>query len=114
MTVYLKMGSAAEERIIRMEQAMISSRSVIPASREGRLGVIRLGTGLLDWIMRNIPASIPLRLDLQRRLAGDQRYQFLLRIFGVDLHDRQVRSARRECLHHDADQSTGPTYTRSV
>jgi len=85
------MGSAAEDRIIRMAQAMINSNSVIPASAENRRRWTRLPIRPRFEVSRNIARPIRLRLDLYRRLAGDQRDQVLLRIFRIHLHDRQVR-----------------------
>src|SRR5260370_599427 len=69
MTVYFAIGRAIADKMSRMEQAMISSRSVKPASDENR----RRETWLRIRTMRNIALSIGLWLDLQRCFARHQR-----------------------------------------
>src|SRR3979411_640326 len=103
MIVYFAIGSAAEDRISRMAQAIINSSSVIPASEENGLRWIRLPIRPWCEVSRKIARTIRLRLGLYRRLAGDQRYQLLLRIFRVHLHDRQVRCAGRQPFDDDSD-----------
>src|SRR5713101_6770914 len=114
MMLYLAIGSAAEDRISRMAQAMINSSNVIPASEEN--GLLAILPPIRPWyeVSRNIARTIPLRLDLQRGLAGDQRDQLLLRIFRIHLHDRQVRGARCERLDHDTDQRTAAAHSRCI
>jgi len=91
MMVYFAIGNAAEDRISKMAQAIINSSSVIPVSEENGLRWIPLRSAREYEVSRQHRRTIRLRLDLQRRLAGYQRYQLLLRIFRIHLNDRQVR-----------------------
>src|SRR6266581_818727 len=100
MTAYFAIGRATVDKTSRMEQAMTSSRSVKPVSDENW----RRETWLRIRTMRNIALSIGLWLDLQRCFACHQRNGLLLRIFGIDLHDGQIRRAWRERLDHDPEQ----------
>src|SRR5260370_32210467 len=103
MTAYFAIGRATVDKMSRMEQAMISSRSVKPASHENR----RRETWLRIRTMRNIALSIGLWLDLQRCFACHQRNRLLLRILGIDLHDGQICRAWRQGLdHYPEDRST--------
>src|SRR5712664_491700 len=111
---YFAMGSAAEDRISRMAHAMINSSSVIPASAENVRRWVGLPIRPRFEVSRNIARTIRLRLDLQRRLAGDQRYQLLLRIFRVHLHDRQVRGSRCQRLDDDSNKRPAPAHSRRV
>src|SRR5712664_3192543 len=111
---YFAMGSAAEDRIIRMAHAMINSSSVIPASKEIRARRIRLPIPSRFEVSRNIARTIRLWLDLHCRFAGHQRYQVLLRIFRIHLYDRQVRRAGRQPLYHDSDQRSASAHSGRV
>src|SRR5260370_11968888 len=104
MMLYFEIGSAAEDRIRRMPQAIINSSSVIPASDERSLRRIRPPIPPWYELPTNIARIIGLRLDLQRCLAGDQRYHLLLPIIGIHLYDRQVAYARHQPLDHNSDQ----------
>ena len=55
-----------------------------------------------------------LRLNLNGRFAGDQRYRFLLRILGVHLHDGNIRGTRRDGLDHKAHDRPGAIYARGI
>src|SRR5258708_35096321 len=115
MMVYFAMGGAGEDRTSRMAQAMINSSSVMPASAEH--GGFPMGClGIRPWYeaLRNIARTILLLLDLQRRLAADQRYRPLLRILRIHLHDGQVRCARRQRLNDDSHQRSTPAYSLRV
>src|SRR5260370_4854992 len=96
MKAYFAIGRATGDKMSRMEQAMISSRSVKPASHENR----RRETWLRIRTMRNIALSIGLWLDLQRCFACHQRNPLLLRILCLDLHDGQILLAWRQLLDH--------------
>ena len=88
MTVYFAIGSAADDRISRMAQAMINSSSVIPASEKDGFRWTLLRLRPRYEIVGNIVRITRLLLDLQRRLSCYQRYQLLLRVFRIHLHDR--------------------------
>src|SRR6266513_1216590 len=114
MTVYFAIGSAADERISRMAQAMINSSSVIPASEKDGLRWTLLRLRPRYEVLGSIVRTIRLLLDLQRRLSRYQRYQLLLRIFRIHLHDRQVRRALRQPLDDDADQRPASAHSWCV
>ena len=78
MTVYFAIGSAAEDRMSSIAHAMINSSSVIPASEKNGLRWTILRLGPRYEMLRNFACIIRLRLNLQRRLGGYQRYQLLL------------------------------------
>src|ERR1700719_4622219 len=100
------MGKAEEDKISRMAHARISSRSVRPASVEFlRRKAILPGMASSLWI---------LWLNLNRRLAGHQRYGLLLRIFRVNLHDRKIRGTWRDGFDHDAHDRSGSIDARGV
>src|SRR6266478_4625171 len=65
-------------------------------------------------MLRNIAGPIRLRLDLNRRLASDQWYRILPRVFRVHLHDRQIRRACRQPLDNDSDQRSAPAHSLSI
>src|ERR1700688_2645928 len=100
------MGKAEEDKISRMADAKISSRSVIPASEE----FLRRKTILPDMVS----SCWILRLNLNRRLAGHQRYRLLLRVLGVYLHDGNIRRTRRKGLNHNAHDRSGSVHSRGV
>ena len=55
-----------------------------------------------------------LRLYLQRRFAGHQRDRFLLRILGIYLNNRQVRSARSDPFHHNPHDCPSAANSRRI
>src|SRR6266576_1834751 len=81
MTVYLAMGSAAEERMSSIAHAMINSSSVIPSSERNVLRWTLLRPGPRFEMFGNIARIIRLRLDLQRRLTGYHGINFCCESF---------------------------------
>src|SRR5271168_4072142 len=99
MMVMRAMGSAAEERIRRIAQAMISSSSVMPASG------LRLFCMLRCFMNRFTVARFTAGklLHADGGLAGNQRDGLLLGVLGVHLNDGNIRRTGRQRLADNAE-----------
>src|SRR5580704_5769627 len=93
MMVMRAMGSAAEERISKMAQAMINSSNVMPSSR------LRLFCMLRCFMTRFTGGKL---LHADGGLAGNQRDGLLLGVLGVHLNDGNIGRAGSERLYNDA------------
>src|SRR5277367_3717130 len=98
MMVMRAMGSAAEERISRMAQAMISSSSVMPASRLRLFCMVRCF--MTRFTVTRFTGGKLLHAD--GGLAGDQRDGLLLGVLGVHLNDGNIGRAGCECFYNNA------------
>src|SRR5579863_5988615 len=110
MMVMRAMGSAAEDRISRIAQAMISSSRVMPASRVRLLCMLRCF--MTRFTLARFTAGKLLHAD--GGLAGNQRDGLLLGVLGVHLNDGNIGRAGRERLYNDTEQSAAAVYAGSI
>src|SRR5258705_7687625 len=127
MIEYRATGNAAEAKIIKIEHAMISSRSVIPASgfRRARLrfawfivvsSEFTETCGAMPGCSTTWRAAVPdkLLLHLNRSLARQEWQRFLLGVLRIHLHDRKLRCARLQCFDHNAQKRATTADARRV